>query len=215
MPVEVATYLINEKREWLQQLEDKSAAELIIVPNPNMQTPEYTLRRVRDDEAELAENKQTSYLMPTAPVVVEPGSAQDQRPALEVAAVATILPTTIAPIVETQAPALQAPAEPVPQLGVLGRLKRWLVGDPQPQAPAAPPGRGEHLEQQYASHSRRERTDRDRGGHRRDRDGRRSEHRSIGIVKARAAAGAEGSREARDGRDGHRDRDRSRGAVAP
>ncbi len=57
VPVEVATYLINEKREWLRQLEDKSPAELIIVPNLHMQTPDFTLRRVRDDEAELPENK--------------------------------------------------------------------------------------------------------------------------------------------------------------
>ena len=74
VPVEVATYLINEKREWLRTLEDKSAAELIIVPNANMQTPEYSIRRVRDDEMELPENRQASYLMPTAAEVVEPGS---------------------------------------------------------------------------------------------------------------------------------------------
>src|SRR6202046_182174 len=41
VPVDVATYLFNEKREWLRQLEDKSEIELIIVPNENMQTPEY------------------------------------------------------------------------------------------------------------------------------------------------------------------------------
>ena len=51
VPVDVATYLFNEKREWLRTLEDKSEIELIIVPNENMQTPEYSIRRVRDDEA--------------------------------------------------------------------------------------------------------------------------------------------------------------------
>src|SRR5688572_4773011 len=63
VPVDVATYLINEKREWMRALEDKSDTELVIVPNSNIQTPEYSLRRVRDDEAELPENKQLSYLM--------------------------------------------------------------------------------------------------------------------------------------------------------
>src|SRR5262249_31915095 len=162
------TYLINEKREWLRQLEDKSSAELIIVPNVNMQTPEYTLKRVRDDESELAENKQTSYLMPTAPVVVEPGSAQDQKPVPEVAAVATILPTGAARIRE--APARRAPPEPVPQLGVFARLNRWLFGDPQPAAPA--PAAPASTSTSGTSHSPRGRSDRERG-HRRDRDGRR------------------------------------------
>src|ERR1044071_2768392 len=116
VPVEVATYLINEKREWLRQLEDKSSAELVIVPNLHMQTPDFNLRRVRDDEAELPENKQTSYLMPTQPAVVEPASAQANKPQQEVAAVATILPQTSAPIV-VQEPVVQAPQPPAPQLG--------------------------------------------------------------------------------------------------
>jgi ribonuclease E len=56
VPVAVATYLFNEKREWLRTLEDKSEAELIIVPNENIQTPAYSIRRLRDDEVELPEN---------------------------------------------------------------------------------------------------------------------------------------------------------------
>src|SRR5829696_7842713 len=98
MPVEVATYLINEKREWLRTLEDKSDVELLIVPNPNIETPEFSIRRVRDDEAELPENKQLSYKMPTAGEVAEPGTARDKRPPAERAAVATMLPATSAPI---------------------------------------------------------------------------------------------------------------------
>src|SRR5688572_1582131 len=99
MPVEVATYLINEKREWLRTLEDKSEAELLIVPNVNIETPEFSIHRVRDDEVELPEHKQVSYKMPTVPEVAEPGTARDKRPPAEAAAVATMLPATSAPIV--------------------------------------------------------------------------------------------------------------------
>src|SRR5215470_13600730 len=103
VPVSVATYLINEKREWLRTLEDKSEAELIIVPNENIQTPEYSIKRVRDDELDLPENRQATYLMPSAPEVVEPGT-EDKKPPAEAPAVATLLPTTAAPSV-TPAPA--------------------------------------------------------------------------------------------------------------
>src|ERR1700745_1434770 len=96
VPVSVATYLINEKREWLRTLEDKSEAELIIVPNENIQTPEYSIRRVRDDELELPEQRQATYLMPTAPELVEPGT-QDRKPPPEAAAVAPLMPATTAP----------------------------------------------------------------------------------------------------------------------
>src|SRR5579862_9665164 len=97
VPVAVATYLFNEKREWLRTLEDKSEAELIIVPNENIQTPEYSIKRVRDDEMELPEHRQATYLMPTSPEVSEPGT-QDKKPPQEAAAVAPIMPTTSAPV---------------------------------------------------------------------------------------------------------------------
>ena len=233
VPVEVATYLINEKREWLRQLEDKSSAELIIVPNIHMQTPDFNLRRVRDDETELPENKQTSYLMPTAPVVVEPTSAQDQKPQQEVAAVATILPSTSAPIVVHE-PVIQAPVAPAPQLGAIARFKRWLFGDPQAVSAAAatsaaPAGSGSGSTS--SGHSRRDGRDRGDRTHRRDRDGRRpsgGEHRSHrhaeggprrereptanGEHREPAREGQrEGQRDSqRDGqRDGHRDSPRS------
>src|SRR6516165_4421802 len=108
VPVDVATFLFNEKREWLRTLEDKSEAELIVVPNENIQTPEYSIRRVRDDEMGLPEQRQATYLMPTTPEVIEPGSAQDKKPVLEAPAVATLLPTSTAPM--PAAPAAPAPA---------------------------------------------------------------------------------------------------------
>src|SRR3974390_44216 len=111
VPVAVATYLINEKREWLRTLEDKSEAELIIVPNENMQTPEYSIRRVRDDEMELPEQRQATYLMPTAPEVAEPGT-QDRKPPQEAPAVVPILPSTSAPVSAPASAASQALAAP-------------------------------------------------------------------------------------------------------
>src|SRR6201986_1187166 len=44
VPVDVATYLINEKREALREIEDKSHTQMMIVPNLQMQTPEYTIK---------------------------------------------------------------------------------------------------------------------------------------------------------------------------
>jgi ribonuclease E len=204
VPVPVATYLINEKREWLRTLEDKSEAELIVVPNENIQTPEYSIRRVRDDEIELPEHKQATYLMPTAPEVAEPGSAQDKRPPAETPAVATLLPATAAPVTPAPPPAPSAEATPA-HAGFWARFKKILAGEPTgtaastESAPAAATpaptraprrdegmrrdGRREHARQsRYADGARRERGDgrrsegRERGRDRdRNRDGRRHE----------------------------------------
>src|SRR5215469_82255 len=123
VPVAVATYLINEKREWLRTLEDKSSAELIIVPNENIQTPEYSIRRVRDDEMELPEQRQATYLMPTAPEIAEPGAAQDRKPSTEAPAVATLLPATTAPVAVAAAPAPVTVAAPAAPGGFWSRFK--------------------------------------------------------------------------------------------
>src|SRR6202050_5212953 len=79
VPVDVATYLINEKRDALRELEDKSHAQMVIVPNPHIQTPEFTIRRVRDDEAQLAENSQVSYQIPAAPALAD-AAERDRKP---------------------------------------------------------------------------------------------------------------------------------------
>jgi ribonuclease E len=223
VPVEVATYLFNEKREWLRQLEDRSSAELVIVPNPNMQTPEYTIRRIRDDEVELPENRQTSYLMPTAPVPVEPGSALDKRPPAEVPAVAALLPSTPAPMVSQQPPL--APAAPpavaaVPDHrgngGLRGWFKKLFVGETEgtapapaaaPEAPpaAAPAGGGSHHRSSVGG-------DRQRDGRREhSRPPRRSEggqRRGHGDGRRAEGQGRGGDGRDRNRRDHDRDRDR-------
>ena len=63
LPVDVSTFLINEKREWLHRLESAREIDIVLVPDPNMQTPNYSIRRVRDDEMTLPENAKTSYQM--------------------------------------------------------------------------------------------------------------------------------------------------------
>ena len=51
LPVEVATYLLNEKRRHLEQIEDQHGVRLTLVPTPALETPKYRIQRVRVDEA--------------------------------------------------------------------------------------------------------------------------------------------------------------------
>jgi ribonuclease E len=210
VPVDVATYLFNEKREWLSTLEDKSEIELIIVPNENMQTPEYSIRRVRDDELELPENKQLSYLMPTAAAVTEPGAARDQKPVAEVPAVATLLPTTAAPVtlyqptavVEAPVAAPQVP-QAGPQSGVFGWFKRLLAGD----TPAAAPSSAPPVEAQAAPATTGRWSSSGSGGGSRDGRGRRDGRRDHSRHRSNADSGAR--RDRNDGRGDRDNRDRS------
>src|SRR5262245_59311575 len=190
VPVDVATFLINEKREWLRTLEDKSEAELIIVPNENIQTPEYSIKRVRDDEMELPEQRQATYLMPTAPEVAEPGT-QDRKPAQEAPAVTPLLPATSAPGAAPPAATPAAAALPA-QGGFWSRVKKILAGEPA--APATP----EPVRETSATTASRP-ARRDEGQRR---EGRRDH--------SRQSRYADGARRERDGRRDGRDRDRGR-----
>jgi ribonuclease E len=238
VPVDVATYLFNEKREWLRQLEDKSEIELIIVPNANMQTPDYTIRRVREDELELPENKQLSYLMPTAATVSEPVTARDKKPAAEAPAVATFLPTTSAPIIvhapPSEAPPAAAAAQQAPS-GVVGWFKRLFA--PDSPAPAAVPteaqqaavaarpassssggardhsqrrrdGRRDHSRQRSHADSGPRRDGRSGGGDNRDRSDNRDRP---DRGESRDGGNRIESRDRNEGRDRNDGRDRNRG----
>jgi len=135
LPVDVANYLLNEKREWIRTIEARDNLQIVLVANPELQTPNYTLRRVRDDQTTLPENAVASYQL-AVPAEDKPQESDDvgpQRPKVQAPAVASILPSTPAP---TPAPVAAAPAPVVPMAGLLTRLKIWLLGSGQPAAPA-------------------------------------------------------------------------------
>jgi ribonuclease E len=186
VPVDVATYLMNEKREQLNQIETRDKVSLVIVPNPHMHTPAYTLRRVRDDEKELPENTTVSYQLADQPVVEDENIGnRDKKPPGDVPLVPSILPASTAPIVPMPVPApapAKAPPETV-QLGAFVRLWRWLFGDGSARKDAAAssapaqtqrdrPQNRDVRHDRYRSGADRDRN-RDRGDRDRNRDVRR------------------------------------------
>jgi ribonuclease E len=133
VPVDVATYLINEKREAMLALEEKSHVQLTIVPNPHIQTPEFFIRRLREDEAQLPENTQVSYQIPVAPIAAD-SMEREKRPPAEQPAVAALLPKTASPSVAAVSGG--PTAEEAQSGGFWGRVRRWLGSDGEVARPA-------------------------------------------------------------------------------
>jgi ribonuclease E len=50
VPVEVATYLLNEKRQAILDIEERQQINILLIPNVNLETPNYSLKRLRMDE---------------------------------------------------------------------------------------------------------------------------------------------------------------------
>jgi ribonuclease E len=210
VPVDVATYLMNEKRDWLNQIESRDKVSLVIVPNPHLQTPAYTLRRIRDDEKELLENTTASYQLADQPVVDDSNiGSRDKKPQGEAPLVPSILPASAAPIVPIPTseapPAPTAPIE-VAREGVLVRLWRWLFGTRSAAASARSESQSAPAPRDRPA-MRDARPDRNRssGGGDRDRDRYRDRDRN----SRRDGPGRDGARRdsPRDaGRDPRRDR---------
>ncbi|MGB5739319.1 MAG: Rne/Rng family ribonuclease [Woeseia sp.] len=132
LPVEVATYLLNEKRDWVQNLETRNDTLVVLVANELLETPHYRIRRVRDDQVELPENTGSSYTLVDPDDEDDiPASLQEQKPA-EVAAVTTVVATTPVP----PRPVVEAPKTPKAP-GFLARLAAMFAGSSKDEPKAA------------------------------------------------------------------------------
>ena len=109
LPVSVATFLLNEKRREVHAVELRHDVRVVIVPNPNMETPHYEVVRLRDDQS-VATTHDPSYTLQPEAAEEEPEStpAPVKR---EQAAVQAVLPSTRAPRKREEKPeAAAAPA---------------------------------------------------------------------------------------------------------
>lgn len=128
LPVDVSTYLINEKRDWVNTIEGRNDIHLVIIPNPAIETPNYSIRRVRDDETQLPENVGSSYQMVTLDEVSEPPHAAEVKAPVEEPAVKGIVPSEPAP---TPSPK----AKPREGGGLLARFFAWISGGAKDSKP--------------------------------------------------------------------------------
>jgi ribonuclease E len=147
VPVDVATFLLNEKRVDLQLIETRHRVTVMLIPNVHLETPNYTVTRLRHDDLNRTEPLPASYNLVEAPAdeesksggtgVIEPPVS---RP---LAAVRGITPQQPAPVpiakvaeLDTQAPAAGALHRPSIIGKIFGFFKR------KPAAPEAMPGAG-------------------------------------------------------------------------
>ncbi len=69
VPVDVGTYLLNEKRNALRGIEKRNNVSVLIIPNQHLETPHFKVERLREDEA-LTE---ASYAIKEIPELTAPG----------------------------------------------------------------------------------------------------------------------------------------------
>ncbi len=184
LPLEVATFLLNEKRRNVAATEERNGVDVVLVPSRYLETPHYEIERIRSDEATTADEA-PSYLAqrepPPEPVYGGSEQSAAERPRPPEPAVRGVRPAAPAPEPAPEATeAAEAPSArevlPQPQpvrLGTasfFGWLRRLIAPAPapevakptQPQADKAEEADGG--ERQRSSQPRRSRGERGKGG---------------------------------------------------
>ncbi|UNK53744.1 ribonuclease E [Rahnella aceris] len=211
VPVPIASYLLNEKRESVNAIEKRQGGvRAVIVPNDQMQTPHYHVLRVRKGE----EISALSYLLPQIheAEMLQPSEElpterrRPEQPALAAFALQSEAPpssfeqaaVTEEPV-KTRTATVNAPATPVAEKsGFVSRLLSGLKSlfAPEPQQEVKPVEAPQETPEATETENRRnnERRNQRRQGGRRDRNGERGERNDRGNRGERG-----------EGRDNNRD----------
>jgi ribonuclease E len=209
VPVDVATFLLNEKRSDIHSVEARLKVNVVLIPNIHLQTPNYHVERLRHDDLNQAEAVPVSYNLVSVPAEEELSTvAPEQRAPRQQAVVQGVTPEQPAPVfTPRQEPVRQAqprqerrPAEEA-NPGIIDRIFGWFRREQPAAAPAA-------VEAKPALAGPREpRPDHNRG-ERRGRDRDRDRFRNRGEGRSEQRPGREERREGRPDRPPRQERER-------
>ncbi len=159
VPVDVATFLLNEKRGDINRIEARFKIGVTLIPNPHMETPHYSVTRLRQDDI-TADHLQASYKLVEKPEEVKTitgAAAQEAKAQRPQAAVRSITPAQPAPKHEVKVEA---------KTSLFGSIIGWFKSLGEENAPAKPaaPAKGNR------NNPRRERNERGEKGERGERN---------------------------------------------
>ncbi len=131
VPVDVATFLLNEKRADITKIESRLNIALILIPNKNLETPHHIIERLRHDDPRLEELRSSYELVqqPEQQDSLVPHRSHEIKPRPE-ALVKSTTPAQPAPMSKPAAAAAASAAANDNKPSLLTRLLNWLSGKP-------------------------------------------------------------------------------------
>ncbi|QYR53767.1 Rne/Rng family ribonuclease [Lysobacter soyae] len=144
-PVDIANYLLNEKRSAMAEIERRHGAPIVIVADEQLHTPHYEVTRLRENEMG-EESSRPSYQRGTPRKLPTYALTKKNLNIPDAPAVKAVRPSQPAPIREPQAPVQEIAPAPVaakPRKGLFGRILDALKGEDAAAPVEAPkPARG-------------------------------------------------------------------------
>jgi len=146
IPVEVAAFLLNEKRGEILKIENRHRVSIIVIPNKHLDTPHYKLERIKHDDPRLEESQASYTLAEQASTDADYTKRQkeSEKPRQE-AVVKSVPEGAPAPVVERKPAPVPAPAPAaigqVDEEGFFSKLfglfrKKSASQEPEVAAPA-------------------------------------------------------------------------------
>ena len=88
LPIEIATYILNEKRQAIIDIESRQQVVVLVIPNPHFMTPHYEVERIRSNDLTEKDEKLASYKLAIKPELEIPamsmiGVKEHQEPAIK------------------------------------------------------------------------------------------------------------------------------------
>lgn len=97
LPIAVATYLLNEKRDVVFDIERRLGIQILLVPNSNLETPHFELTRLRSDQLSNEEHNLSFELLSTAHEIETLNRSPETTVSREEPAVGMLKPATKVP----------------------------------------------------------------------------------------------------------------------
>ncbi len=126
LPVDVATFLLNEKREAVHEIENRQSVNVVLVPNSHFETPNYEIERIRSQDLPEHDSETASYQMTVQPEADVPEHIKPKEIKNEEPAVKRINQVALAP-----KPAAKKPAQKDTQAkpGLIKRIMSAIIGN--------------------------------------------------------------------------------------
>ncbi len=137
VPVDVATFLLNEKRQDIQAIELRHKVSVLLIPNIHLETPQHSIVRLRHDELNQDDLQQPSYKMVDVPSEEnnkQAAATHETRAPRQEAAIKGITPSQPAPIVPEKTKEPEEKAEK----GFFAKILSWFRKKPEPVAEPKP-----------------------------------------------------------------------------
>ncbi|WP_420426991.1 Rne/Rng family ribonuclease [Algiphilus sp.] len=134
VPVDVAAFLLNEKRAVVREIEDRNKADIIVVPNPTLLTPRFEITREKlDGKQANRPDTSSSYRLAqdfSEASAAEKASSRDKAPQPETPAVSMMRPSTPPPEPKSveAPPAPTTAPETVTKPTFWERVRAWFAG---------------------------------------------------------------------------------------